>query len=52
VCDAPPSARHPLAPVVCSRHDNEENPADREIRMGLGVMLGIIAAVIIVSLVS
>jgi len=31
---------------------DNENPADGEIRMGLGVMLGIIAAVIIVSLVS
>ena len=31
---------------------NETNPADAEIRMSLGVMLGIIAAVVIVSLLS
>ena len=31
---------------------NEQNPADGEVRMGLGVMLGIIALVVIVSLVS
>ena len=31
---------------------DNENPADGEIRMGLGVMLGIIFAVVIVSLVS
>jgi hypothetical protein len=32
--------------------DNDQNPADSEVRMGLGVMLGIIALVVIVSLVS
>ena len=32
--------------------DNDQNPADGEVRMGLGVMLGIVALVIIVSLVS
>ena len=33
-------------------NETESNPADREIRMGLGVMLGIIAVVIIVSIIS
>jgi hypothetical protein len=32
--------------------DNERNPADGEVRMGLGVMLAIVALVVIVSLVS